>query len=192
MKRRKALFTIGTLGGLSAFAVSGYKWIRWNGSPDLNHLNRQKQLLGSLVDNIIPATADSPSALQANVHEFVIKMVTDCADVKTQNKFIEGLKDLQEYTHARFSMPFERCSVTQQQSVLKYFQKKDEPFPGVIGKAQNVFFGKSFFTTLKEYTTIGYFTSEIGATKAVRYEYIPGKYEACRPYISGEKSWATT
>lgn len=192
MKRRKALFTIGALGGLTALTVMGYKWIRWNGSPDLDYLVNQKQLLRSLVERIIPATEDSPGAMQANVHEFVIKMITDCADVKVQNKFIDGLQDLQQFAFEQFGKSFENCLIEQQDTVLVYFENKDEPFPGIIGKAQNKFLGKSFFTTLKEYTSVGYFTSEVGATKGLRYLYIPGKYEACQLLKPGEKSWATS
>src|ERR1700676_5385930 len=35
------------------------------------------------------------------------------------------------------------------------------------------------------------FTSEPGATKALRYIAVPGKYEGCIPYKKGDKAWAT-
>jgi hypothetical protein len=47
------------------------------------------------------------------------------------------------------------------------------------------------FTMIKQLTLWGYFSSEIGATQALRYVAIPGKYEGCIPYKKGDKAWAT-
>jgi hypothetical protein len=40
-------------------------------------------------------------------------------------------------------------------------------------------------------TLLGFFTSKPGATEALRYVPVPGKYEGCIPYSKGEKAWAT-
>ncbi len=48
-----------------------------------------------------------------------------------------------------------------------------------------------YFRMMKELTLWGYFTSEAGATKALRYVAVPGKYEGCIPYKKGDKAWAT-
>jgi hypothetical protein len=37
---------------------------------------------------------------------------------------------------------------------------------------------------------LGYFTSEIGYTKAMRYTEAPGRFDPCTPYKQGETSWA--
>ena len=47
-----------------------------------------------------------------------------------------------------------------------------------------------FFRMLKELTLLGYFTSEIGYTQAMRYAETPGRYDPCAPYSPGDKSWA--
>jgi hypothetical protein len=44
---------------------------------------------------------------------------------------------------------------------------------------------------MKELTLWGFFSSEIGATQALRYVAIPGRYEGCIPYKKGDKAWAT-
>jgi hypothetical protein len=49
---------------------------------------------------------------------------------------------------------------------------------------------RHYFRMMKELTLLGYFTSEIGQTKALRYNREPGKYEGCVPYTKGEKAWA--
>ena len=48
-----------------------------------------------------------------------------------------------------------------------------------------------YFRMMKELAMLGFFTSEIGYTKAMRYKETPGKYEPCLPYVAGETSWAS-
>ncbi|MBC7890100.1 MAG: gluconate 2-dehydrogenase subunit 3 family protein, partial [Ferruginibacter sp.] len=48
-----------------------------------------------------------------------------------------------------------------------------------------------YFAMLKRLTISGYFTSEIGATQALNYEAIPGKFEGCIAFKKGDKPWAT-
>jgi hypothetical protein len=47
------------------------------------------------------------------------------------------------------------------------------------------------FGMMKQLTVWGYFTSEVGATKALRYVAVPTRYEGCIPYKKGDKAWAT-
>ena len=47
-----------------------------------------------------------------------------------------------------------------------------------------------YFRMMKELALLGYFTSEIGYTQAMRYQETPGRFDPCLPYTPGEKSWA--
>jgi len=47
-----------------------------------------------------------------------------------------------------------------------------------------------WFRMMKQLALLGYFTSEIGYTKAMRYIESPGRYDPCVPYTEGEVSWA--
>ena len=47
-----------------------------------------------------------------------------------------------------------------------------------------------YFRMMKELAMLGFFTSEVGYTKAMRYVESPGKYEPCAPYTAGETAWA--
>jgi hypothetical protein len=47
-----------------------------------------------------------------------------------------------------------------------------------------------YFRMMKELTLLGYFTSEIGYTQAMRYVESPGRFDPCVPYKAGEKAWA--
>lgn len=48
-----------------------------------------------------------------------------------------------------------------------------------------------YFRMMKELTLLGYFTSEIGYTKALRYVESPGRFDPCVPYTPGEPAWAS-
>jgi hypothetical protein len=47
-----------------------------------------------------------------------------------------------------------------------------------------------YFRMMKELAMLGFFTSEIGYTKAMRYVESPGRFEPCAPYVQGQTSWA--
>ena len=47
-----------------------------------------------------------------------------------------------------------------------------------------------YFRMMKELALLGYFTSEIGYTKAQRYIETPGRFDPCAPYTPGEPAWA--
>ena len=47
-----------------------------------------------------------------------------------------------------------------------------------------------YFRMMKELALLGFFTSEIGCTKALRYIEAPGRYDPCAPLAPGDRSWA--
>ena len=50
--------------------------------------------------------------------------------------------------------------------------------------------GKRFFEMIRELTITGYFTSEIGAKQALKFDEIPGSWDGCIPYDQVGGSWA--
>ena len=46
-----------------------------------------------------------------------------------------------------------------------------------------------FYTMFKQLTIWGYFTSEIGQTKALRYNPIPGGFNGIVDYKPGDRAW---
>ena len=47
-----------------------------------------------------------------------------------------------------------------------------------------------YFRMMKELSMLGFFTSEIGYTKAMRYVESPGPFKPCEPYVKGDPAWA--
>jgi hypothetical protein len=47
-----------------------------------------------------------------------------------------------------------------------------------------------YFRMMKELALLGFFTSKIGCTEALRYVEAPGRFDACIPYTPGQPAWA--
>jgi hypothetical protein len=190
MNRRRAVKRLSLITGGIVLTLGGVRLYDLIKTPRLEALDTYRGLLGDLADTILPAT-DSPGAREAGVGDLIIRMVKDCTNRKSQNHFIDGLRSLTEYTEEKYKRPFGACSLEERTAILTHFEQSGKPYKGWLGKADHQLEGDSFFITLKNYTVLGYCTSKPGATEALRYDYIPGKYAGTVPLEPGQKAWAT-
>lgn len=178
--------------GLSALAAGSFVLWKVRGiykTPDLSKLNAKKELIAEIAETIIPATS-SPGAKSAQVEDFIIKMVRDCTELKSQNSFMKGLDELEAYCTDSYGKTFINCNTTDRENILTHFEKIEDS-NNLIHKIRRKLSGESFIYMFKNYTVIGYCTSELGATKGLAYDYIPSTYEACIPLKEKQRSWAT-
>lgn len=192
MIRRHAIRRLLILSGSVAAAgslLTGWEYRRLHKSPDWTFFAEHEMLLAELSETILPAT-DTPGAKATGVPAFIAYMVKTGLDVKSQNNFIDGLRNLTEYCHARFGKPFEQCSFAERAQVLNHLEEATRPLHALVGRVKTRLAGKPFFTSLRDLTIIGYCTSEAGATQGMAYDYVPGGYASCLPYAKGQKSWA--
>ena len=192
MNRREALSRVaiimgGTVLGAEAF-LSGCTTAKTGlvfSAEDIAFLNEVGEV-------IIPAT-NTPGAKEANVGAFMSVMVRDCYDEKNQNIFMEGMRALQfKEAKAKIGKSFMEANAQERHDLISALDKevqaiKEAKKANPDKKAGNE---KHYFTMMKELTLTGFFTSEVGATKALRYVAIPGRYEGCVPYAKGDKAWA--
>jgi Gluconate 2-dehydrogenase subunit 3 len=190
MKRRKAIGTILLAGGATVAGLGGYEWYSLVKDPDKKYLLSRKTLLTELAEMIIPAT-DTPGAREAGAVDYMMNFLTECTDTKTLNRFIYGLRELEDYTHSNYHREFTDCSPTEKELVLQHFEEKSRPTHSLFEKAKNRFTGYPFFMALKTYTVFGYCISEKGASLGMHYIAVPGKYLSCIPLESNQKAWAT-
>lgn len=190
MNRKKAILSLFLIGGGATAGFSGYKWFSIHKTPDISFLDAHQALIADLTETIIPAS-DTPGAKAAMAHITLISLIKQTADRKTQNIFIDGLKDIESYSAGHFNKPFTALTAVQQQEIVGHFRDEGKNYGGMIGKLKNKFIGKSFFHILKEYSSIAFCTSKAGATQTLAYDFIPGAYRACIPVTAGQKSWAT-
>ncbi len=190
MNRRKAIYSLMLLGAGTVATYTGYKLYQVKKKPNLMFLDEHEDLIAALTENIIPRT-DTPGAIDTGSPAILITMIKNNADRKTQNNFIDGLKELLDYTTNKYDQPFAALPFATQQQIVQVFYEKGKNYAGKSGKVKNKILGKSFFEILKQYTSIAYCTSKEGASIGLAYDYIPGKFEGCVPIRAGQKSWAT-
>ncbi|HZK62698.1 MAG TPA: gluconate 2-dehydrogenase subunit 3 family protein [Puia sp.] len=190
MKRRRAIGRILLAGGATAAAYGSYEWFALTKNPDLQYLSSKIPLLTALSESIIPAT-DTPGATEAGVIRFMIPLLTQCTDKKTLNRFIRGLQDLEAHTRSRYDKDFLQCTEQEKEKILLYFEHLSQPVSDRLGRAKNKVLGSPFFETLKQYTVESFCISEKGASLALRYIPVPGRYQGCVPMEPGQRAWAT-
>ncbi len=142
--------------------------------------------LDEVGETILPTTASSPGAKDAKIGEFMKTIVTDCYEPKDQNTFVEGIGKLNDASKAKFSKDFMDLSAQQKHDLLVDLDKEAKDY----NKKRKEGDPNHYFAMMKQLTVWGYFTSEPGATKALRYVPVPGRYEGCIPYKKGDKAWA--
>lgn len=141
--------------------------------------------LDEIAETIIPAT-DTPGAKAAKVGAFMTVMVTDCYPEADQKVFLEGMKQLDEASRKKNGKSFMDSDAEQRKALLIEIDKEAKDYMASKKKEDP----KHYFRMMKELTLLGYFTSEPGATQALRYVAVPGKYEGCTAYKKGDRAWA--
>ncbi|MDB6173981.1 MAG: hypothetical protein JWL59_3292 [Chthoniobacteraceae bacterium] len=126
----------------------------------------QEALLADLAEIIIPTT-DTPGAKAAGVAQFIVRIMRDCYKIDEQEQFYAGLERLG-------SKGFAGSDPVRQVELVRAAATEDT----------------AFFKLMKQLTVAGYFTSEIGATQALAYLPIPGKFEGNVPLKPNQKAWA--
>jgi len=200
MKRRDAIARVALLMGgtlsvptMLAF-LEGCKSSTETSSASLSFpfSAEQKNLVSEVAEIIIPKT-DTPGAKDAKVGEFIEKMLKECYAAKDQDSFEKGMKELEK-------KDFLKASPADQTKILKEMEasaKADADKSTAerkkyteAGKEYTDDQGVPFFKLIKELTLLGYFTSEPGATLALEYVAVPGRYDGCIDLKPGQKAWA--
>jgi len=175
MNRRAAVQRITLLMGgvLSAQLTAGLMGQVINLGPSVEVSPEQEKLLAEVADIIIPTT-DTPGAKAAGVEQFIVRVMRDCYRRDEQETFYAGLAKLEADAQAAHGKGFADLDAAVKNEMVKQATVKN----------------KAFFKQMKQLTVAGYFTSEIGATKALEYLLIPGRFEGDVALQPGQKAWA--
>lgn len=144
-----------------------------NEGPSVAVTPEQTSLLAEVADVIIPAT-DTPGAKAAGVEAFIIRVLRDCHPLAEQESFYAGLAKIDAAGRRTHGKAFAELAPDQKIALVRTTAEQD----------------KAFFKRLREFVVTGYFISEIGATQALEYLPIPGRFEGDVPMQPGQKAWA--
>ena len=182
MDRRKALLlTAGVFGSAligSELFLSGCTRKK---EGTLLFSEADSHFLDEVGEVILPETERSPGARAAGIGQFMKVIVTDCYDEQEQRTFIKGIDQIDQLSKSIYGAGFLELDASQKHALLLKLDNE--------ARKQSDTTPPHFFRMMKELTLWGYFTSEPGATQALRYLPIPGEYKGCIPYQTGDKAW---
>lgn len=164
--------------------------------------------LDEIGETILPRTG-VPGAKDAAVGQFMTVMVNDCYTSSEQQVFHKGMSELDKACRKMHDTGFMDATPLQRHDLLlvldkeaRQQQEKKSLFDNEQKKIEaqetakgNINFKKEtmdphYFTMMKQLTLLGFFTSRVGASEALRFVAVPGRYDACIPYKKGDRAWA--
>ena len=166
----------GVLAGCEARRVPDAAWQLRALTPD------QADLVATITDHILPET-DTPGARAVGVHRFIDAMLAESYPAEDRDRFLAGLADVDARARRTCGRAFLQCATTEQRALLVHLDR--EAFATTPGPDE-----APFFRTMKELTLVGYYTSEIGATRELRHAPVPGRFDGCVPLAEIGRAWA--
>ena len=171
--------------------------------------------LDEVADTILPTTS-TPGAKAAKTGAFMALMVTDSYSARDRKIFRDGIPAIDAAAMKAYNVSFMKATPAQRLSVLDALDKDQKTF--MEARSEQMKAAKAalpdpqkqgapaadagaateitedppahYFRMMKELALLGYFTSEIGMTQALRYIETPGRFDPSVDYRPGEKAWA--
>lgn len=179
MKRRKALsLTAAMFGGAIVGAEMFLSGCTREKDTFVFFSHNDVRLLDEIGETILPETANSPGAKAAQIGNFMRVMVRDCYSQEEANTFFKGLHEIQKIAKKDYGKSFVELSSADKTELLTELD--------TVAKSAG---DGHYFIMMKQLTIWGYFTSESGMTKALRFNPIPGRFDGCVPY-DNKPAWA--
>ena len=207
MTRREAVLRVTTLLGGAALvggdrlfaAADGNQAVRTAaaaaGVGDFSSIDIA--FLDEVAETILPETK-TPGAKAAKTGAFMALMVTDVYEDRDREIFRAGMRQIDEVCRGAHGVPFMEATSSQRLALLEqldreqkaYMDERAGPSRSRAPASPTSEEPSHYFRMMKELALLGYFTSEIGYTQAMRYVEAPGRFDPCVPLAPGDKAWA--
>jgi hypothetical protein len=201
MQRREALRILGVGAALPALSPNVLAFFRaaqaQTGSGyKLRTLGPEQNLLvTTMAELIIPAT-DTPGAKGARVNEFIDVILTEWATDSERQNFLDGLAGIDKESTDLFGKKFTDASAGQQTTLLR--SRDDDAMMhrvrararhgNTVPRERDQQLIGNFWDVFKGITLHGYYTSEIGFSKELDLQIIPGAFHGCVPLMAEKKA----
>lgn len=191
MNRRDAIARVGllfggTLVGANAILTGCSPTRTEEGIASVKFTPDTIRFLDEVGETILPETPASPGAKATNIGDFMRAIVMDCYEESDQQIFMKGISSLKQLAREKYDDEFEDLSAEDRTQLLVDLDKEAKEYQSKKKKEDPT----HYFTMVKQLTLWGYFTSEEGSKKALRYNPVPGRYEGCIDYKKGDRAWS--
>lgn len=170
-----AILAAGVTGVISRSAFTGAK------SKSTSPIPLKQDYLATISqisELIIPAT-DTPGAIEAGVPAFIVYIYSEWYRPNERQQFLDGLDALQALAIKEQNKAFSKCSDSAQQALLMRAEASEA----------NTALGM-FFSSMKQLTVRGYYTSKIGAQQELIYNPVPLQYKGDYLFNQVGRQWA--
>lgn len=182
LNRREALARMAWLvGGTIIGAEFFLNGIKVSGRPtEPGFSPAELALMDEIGETILPAT-NTPGAKAARIGEFMAMMVNDCYDDEHHAIFQTGLGRIDEACRKQNGKSFLESSPAERTALLGQLdaEARAQPHQAPV----------HYLRLMKQLTMLGFFSSEIGCTQALRYVEVPGAFHGDVPYKKGDRAW---
>jgi hypothetical protein len=194
MHRREALKNVAfLLGGAISASTMGVLFESFtlpeNEKNFVNYSLEDEKIFAEFADIIVPTTKSSAGAKAAGLGKFIPMMMKDCYPATMQTSFANGFKALQAKSMKDFGKSYIALTPADRKKLM--IDLRAIALAQKDGKSEENKDLAYFFVTARDLTLLGYYSSEIGCTKAREYVLIPGRYDGSAPLKPGQRSWAT-
>jgi hypothetical protein len=160
----------------------------------LRTLNPHQNATVVLMSEMIIPETDTPGAKGARVNEFIDVILTEWATEEDRNNFLSGLAGVDNQSNGLYGKDFVDASAVQQLTLMRAM---DEAV--AMGAPRSARHGNTvperdtqlkgnFFTVFKGITLHGYYTSEVGFSRELGLQIIPGAQHGCVPLTAEKKA----
>jgi hypothetical protein len=135
------------------------------------------KILTVAADAIVPVT-DTPGAIAAGVPHFIDALAQHWMMPDELAQFRAGLANLDASARQRYKKGFAACTQAEATGILQALRAAS-PYQGhTFELAARIEDPQApFYLRLRDLVVYGYFTSEIGSTKELRYVAVPGRFD---------------
>jgi gluconate 2-dehydrogenase gamma chain len=154
---------------------------------------RELAVVSEVAELIIPAT-DTGGAIAAGVPAFVEKMVTEWFIPEEKAHFLEALRAFDEAAQTRYGRPFadlggaEKAAWFGEQLAAAERGMTPSAIPFLGGAASSALPRSPFAVLMKRLTVVGYYTSELGATRELTMTVVFHDPPGCAPVEPGDRA----
>jgi hypothetical protein len=128
----------------------------------------QFALLEQVCEVIIPTT-DTPGAIVAGVPDFMRQILEEWGTEHSRAEIEGVLEAVEKLAWSRFGAAFLELVPDRRLDVIKVFD------------GERLAVKDPAYAKFKHLVLVGYYQSEIGATRELRYELVPGAWRSCVP-----------
>jgi hypothetical protein len=160
----------------------------------LRTLNPHQNATVVLMSEMIIPETDTPGAKGARVNEFIDVILNEWATDEDRSHFLEGLANVDKQSNELFGKDLVDASAVQQLALMRAMDEAVTMGPPRAARHGNTVpqldtqLKGNFFTVFKGITLHGYYTSEVGFSRELGLQIIPGAQHGCVPVTAEKKA----